>query len=174
MVNPSSGTAPLTVEFTDISSGFPSDVWYEFGDGTNNSNSTIPGPVTHTYTLPGTYTPVIHASNSISGDTGTNATITVTDGPAFTYSISDLKTVFFYDNSPGKPTQWNWYFGDGETSTEQNPVHTYPYFGTFSASLTTDGGISYATQSIVLENWSPAVNAAYEDVISGEYGGSLP
>jgi PKD repeat protein len=81
-VNISSGMAPLTVEFTDISSGFPSDVWYEFGDGTE-ANVSAPS-LTHTYTSSGMFTPVIHASNSISSDTGTNATIIVGTPPGIT------------------------------------------------------------------------------------------
>ena len=37
-------------------------------------------------------------------------------------------------------TFWNWDFGDGATSTEQSPVHTYTTAGTFSPSLTAFGG----------------------------------
>lgn len=42
----------------------------------------------------------------------------------------------FYDYSTNVPTSWNWNFGDGTTSTQQNPVHSYNSSGTFNVSLT--------------------------------------
>jgi PKD repeat protein len=49
--------------------------------------------------------------------------------------------VHFTDLSYGSPTSWLWDFGDGEHSTDQNPVHAYLVSGTFSVNLTaTNGG----------------------------------
>jgi PKD repeat protein len=45
-------------------------------------------------------------------------------------------TVTFSDFSTGEPTGWTWNFGDGGTSTEQNPVHTYTAIGTYTVTLT--------------------------------------
>ena len=45
-------------------------------------------------------------------------------------------TVSFTDQSTGSPTSWKWYFGDGNTSTEKNPVHTYNKSGRYSVTLT--------------------------------------
>ncbi|WP_292382934.1 PKD domain-containing protein [Methanoculleus sp. UBA430] len=47
-----------------------------------------------------------------------------------------LLTVQFTDTSTGDPTAWNWSFGDGATSTEQHPVHTYTAPGTYTVNLT--------------------------------------
>lgn len=44
--------------------------------------------------------------------------------------------VNFTDQSTNSPTSWQWDFGDGGTSTEQNPLHTYDNAGTFTVSLT--------------------------------------
>ncbi len=44
-------------------------------------------------------------------------------------------TVFFFDHSTKAPTSWLWRFGDGATSTQQNPMHKYGR-GTFTVSLT--------------------------------------
>jgi len=44
-------------------------------------------------------------------------------------------TVSFFDTSRNSPTTWNWDFGDGTNSTEQNPVHTYPDAGLYTVSL---------------------------------------
>ena len=45
--------------------------------------------------------------------------------------------VSFYDSSSGFPTSWNWNFGDGNTSTAQNPTHTYTLGGTYTVTLIT-------------------------------------
>ncbi len=44
--------------------------------------------------------------------------------------------VSFTDTSSGVPTSWSWNFGDGETSSTQNPTHTYDEAGTYTVSLT--------------------------------------
>ncbi|WP_405322170.1 PKD domain-containing protein [Methanobrevibacter thaueri] len=52
-------------------------------------------------------------------------------------------TVNFKDNSAGNPTSWLWDFGDGNTSTEQNPTHTYTLWGSYNVSLNvSDGDVS--------------------------------
>ena len=45
-------------------------------------------------------------------------------------------TVVFSDQSSGQPTSWNWNFGDGATSTAQNPTHVYDAIGTYTVTLT--------------------------------------
>lgn len=45
------------------------------------------------------------------------------------------QTVQFNDTSAGSPTTWNWTFGDGNTSTLQNPTNAFPEAGTYSVNL---------------------------------------
>ena len=45
-------------------------------------------------------------------------------------------TVTFLDASTNSPTTWSWTFGDGSTSIEENPSHTYTAAGTYTVSLT--------------------------------------
>ena len=47
--------------------------------------------------------------------------------------------VNFTDQSTGDITSWSWDFGDGATSTEQNPSHTYTDAGTYTVSLAVTG-----------------------------------
>jgi PKD repeat protein len=51
--------------------------------------------------------------------------------------------VTFTDESPKNPTSWTWDFGDGNGSTDQNPVHTYTSPGVYDVSLvvTDDNGV---------------------------------
>jgi hypothetical protein len=51
----------------------------------------------------------------------------------------DRRLVAFKDESIGKTTSWNWNFGDGETSTEQNPIHTYKAAGSYVVVLSVEG-----------------------------------
>jgi len=55
-----------------------------------------------------------------------------------TYGNKPL-TIRFTDLSTDNPTTWLWDFGDGATSTEQNPEHTYEQTGRYTVSLSTDG-----------------------------------
>lgn len=54
---------------------------------------------------------------------------------SFTFTITN-NIVAFTDTSSGNPTAWRWEFGDGRTSTEQNPVHQYTETGQFVVRLT--------------------------------------
>lgn len=70
-VAPSSGRAPLAVQFTDTSLGQP-DTWnWNFGDGTT---STLQNP-TKTYTQPGTYTVSLNAQNALGGSSTTRTVV---------------------------------------------------------------------------------------------------
>ena len=61
---------------------------------------------------------------------------------AFTIDVASGNkplTVTSTDNSTGDITYWYWSFGDGGSSTEQNPVHIYASAGTFTARLWVSG-----------------------------------
>jgi len=57
-------------------------------------------------------------------------------------------TVQFTDLSTGNPTSWEWDFGDGETSSEQNPAHNYISTGNFTVSLTVSDGTNESTEFV--------------------------
>jgi PKD repeat protein len=60
--------------------------------------------------------------------------------------------VSFIDTSTGNPDSWLWDFGDGATSIEQAPSHTFDVAGTYEVSLTASnaGGSDTTTQTIVV------------------------
>ena len=56
--------------------------------------------------------------------------------------------VSFTDKSTGVPTSWKWTFGDGTTSTQKSPVHTYSKAGKYTVSLTVKNAKDSSTKTI--------------------------
>ncbi|GAB6285432.1 MAG: hypothetical protein STSR0009_16330 [Methanoregula sp.] len=138
---PTTGTAPLTVTFTDLSTNAPTGWSWVFGDS-NQTNATVQNPV-HTYESAGTYTVMLNATNTGGSNITTRTDyITVTvPVPVVNFTGTPTTgtaplTVTFTDVSTNAPTSWNWTFGDGSTSLEQHPVHIYQINGTYTVSLT--------------------------------------
>lgn len=61
-----------------------------------------------------------------------------TDFIAFPVTTYSNYLISFTDLSTGGPTSWLWDFGDGTTSTEQNPTKKYNHAGIYTVSLTAD------------------------------------
>jgi len=80
--------------------------------------------------------PKFHQNNQ---NTGLYKTNIFADFIADTTNGTVPFTVHFSDSSSGNITNWQWDFGDGNSSTEQNPTHTYEVVDTFTVSLTVTG-----------------------------------
>jgi PKD repeat protein len=136
--SPASGKAPLTVTFTDTSTGTPTKWKWSFGDG---ASSTIQNPK-HKYSKAGKYTVILTVTNAKGSNTATETDyIKVIEKPVanFNSSITSGKVplnVKFTDTSTGTPVTWKWTFGDGTSSTVQNPIHKYSKAGVYTVSLT--------------------------------------
>ena len=140
--NKVSGCAPLIVNFQDLSTNNPTAWIWDFGNGVT---STAQNPVTN-FSLPGTYTVKLIARNNdgVDEEVKTNY-ITVYPSPTagFTANITTAcvpATIQFTDQTTvpagaGTITDWLWNFGDGGTSTSQNPSHTYTTAGFYTVSL---------------------------------------
>lgn len=165
--NLTDGTAPFTVNFTDSSSGQISYWNWAFGDGGTSTLQhpahTFKKPGNYTVSL------TVHlpgAAAALPGGTNTRIKtnyIVVRAQPGGTTVYLpmvlrnfDPETVYadfaaspitgrsplavqFTDQSSGPVFGWAWNFGDGGTSWEQNPAHTYANEGTYSVSLTVYG-----------------------------------
>jgi PGF-pre-PGF domain-containing protein len=159
--NVTGGTVPLTVQFTDLSQNTEYRIW-DFGDGTTS----IEQNPQHTYSTVGTYNVNLTVNNK--NDTVSKfATITVSEQPVPpVLPVADFNSnlvsgfapldVQFTDASQNA-TGWNWDFGDGYTSTEQNPEHTFFTAGTHLVSLivnNVNGTASKGTTITVIEQSS--------------------
>jgi gliding motility-associated-like protein len=161
---PLSGCAPVQVSFTDLSSGSPTSWQWDLGNG---AQSTQQNPTT-TYFNPGTYTVSLTVSNA----SGTNsitktAFITINSAPTVDFNASvtagcfPVRTQFTDLSVPGSGNivSWEWDFGDGGSSTAQNPRYVYANAGNFNVSLkvTNDRGCSKTISKIQFVRVSPGV-----------------
>ncbi|MEI9946375.1 MAG: PKD domain-containing protein [Chitinophagaceae bacterium] len=138
---PMEGCIPLTIAPTaTIVSNQPiAGYLWDFGDG---GTSTVANP-SHTYTVAGTY----NVSLTITTTGGCTQTFTLTNAvragikPVTHFSanptdVCAMTNINFTDNSTGNPDRWLWEFGDGGTSTAQNPTYAYSDTGYFTVTLT--------------------------------------
>jgi len=171
---PLSGPTPLSVTFTDTSTGSVTAWSWDFGDG---GTSTLRNPV-HTYTTVGAYTVGLTVTGPAGTDTMTKpAYIQAQETPpAPVAAFSAAPTtgtvplaVHFTDASTGVISAWSWDFGDGGASTLQNPDHSYTAAGTYTVTLTVTGpggsngmtrtGYIQAQQGSIIPHWVDVTTA---------------
>jgi len=116
--------SPVMVEFIDLSTNSPTSWFWEFEGGTP-PNSTEQNPIVN-YTTSGTYAVMLSASNS-SGDSTIIDSITVVANPQpeanFIFETNGGLVTF--SNSSIDADTYEWIFGDGNFSQNQNPQHVY-------------------------------------------------
>ncbi|MCC6799333.1 MAG: PKD domain-containing protein, partial [Anaerolineae bacterium] len=169
-VTPQQGPAPLTVTVTDTSQGDISTWTWSFGDG--SAAVTGQGPHTHTYASAGTYTIRLDVSGAGGAGTATRQVVALLPGDEVDADFSFQVTgsvpggieVCFTDTSLGQVVAWLWNFGDGSTSTDQDPCHTYAVTGNYTVTLRvtgTLGNISTGTRIVPVVTGNVAPVAAF-------------
>lgn len=133
--NASTGCLPYTVEFTDASSSNVTEWLWTF-EGGEPSTSTEENPVVM-YSNEGTY----DVSLEVTAAAGTDMTemldaIVISDVPtaSITNVVTDLTVAFTYDGDDYDSINWD--FGNGTTSTDENPTVTYDSPGTYAVTMT--------------------------------------
>src|SRR5438552_1898912 len=166
----------LTCNFTSTSSdpdGTIASYSWTFGDG---ATSTLQNP-SHSYAAGGTYTVTLRVTDNQgaqSTPTSQNVTVTPPNQPPtanFTFSCSGLTCNFTSTSSDpdGTIASYSWTFGDGATSTLQNPSHSYAAGGTYTVTLrvTDNQGaqstLTSQTVTVTAPNTAPVVNAGPDD-----------
>lgn len=156
-VSPSSGIAGQTVfSFFDQSSGGVTARTWNFGDGTV---STAQNP-THVYGAAGQYIVTLNATNGTTNAQYTAAVNVAAPTPATPPVAADFafspagpvagSAVTFIDASTGAPTQWAWNFGDGYTTNQQSPTHTYASAGAYTVTLSVSNGLTTSSRARTL------------------------
>jgi gliding motility-associated-like protein len=165
---PNSGcNAPLSVTFQNQSTptvGISAE--WNFGDGSAISTAISP---THTYTSEGVYDVTLIITVQATGCKDTlfvpEAIGIGKDGISFSLSQDLVCTgneIVFTDLTPGNVSNWQWNFGDGTTSTEQNPTHIYTVAGCYDVIFraTVNGCVATVTSPTCI-NVQDGVDGSY-------------
>lgn len=132
-------TAP-SVAFTNTSIDNFNCYFWDFGDGTT---SDFENP-THIYTSGGSFTACLTVSNPYGSNTSCME-IALPSAPEAFWSSTGDPLVTFTDLTANDPTSWSWNFGDGGSSTLQNPTHSYLANATYNVCLTASNVLGSGT-----------------------------
>lgn len=167
VANVTEGRDELTVRFTDTSAGTVTSRRWNFGDGITSSERE---PV-HTYHAPGYYNVTFTVENAWGSDSLTREGYIHVDTlrPYANFTAAPVNgdaplTVNFIDTSQYGPEEWYWTFGDGNTSTEQNTVHTYTVSGNYTVGLTVSN--DYGSTSISKTNYIHVIEPPIKTALS--------
>jgi gliding motility-associated-like protein len=166
--SPSTGCTPLTVNFS-VTTQNVAFIYYQFGDG--ELVKTTATTQSYTYTNPGFYPPSVLFEDSKGCKVpvlGKDTILVVSINPGFKTDaqlLCDRGLVQFTDTSKsnGIINSWLWDFGDGQTSTAQNPLHQYNGPGNYNVTLTvrTSNG---CTESISKTSFIKIVGSPVTDI----------
>ena len=157
-------TAPCEVVFTNASKDATSYRW-DFADGQSSSE---PSPK-HTYTVAGSYIVKLTAKGAGSSNDVTQ-TVTIKAPPTAAvaqFSIGGggctAPCAVTLTNQSQNATSYQWDFGDGQTSTEQNPQHTYTLGKTYTIKLTATGpgGSSMLSKDVSIQVPPPVADFTF-------------
>lgn len=162
------GCSPFTVQVIDTTPGAVSWLW-DFGDGTVLAGDTV----LHVYNTPGTYDfkATITTNAGCTKDTTEVGRVQVSNITAqfnFGGSLCAPDPVLFTDLSTvvgGSIVSWNWDFGDGTTSTLQNPTHIYASNGEYTVTLTVSDAIGCTQTNAQVVKYGPG-NLAFAAIDS--------
>jgi PKD repeat protein len=161
---PQTGFGPLAVQFTDQSYGNVTSYAWDFNND-GRTDSTWQNPA-HYFLSSGNFTVKL----IVRGPEGTDEEVKynfiqvlVKPKPPIAqfsrnpHSGSAPLTVQFTDRSKNNPDTYLWSFGDGGTSSEKNPLHTYHVPGTYKVKLITSneaGSSSISGYVYVINSWN--------------------
>ncbi len=165
--SPTTDMPPMTVDFTDLSTG-PITSWsWTFEEG-EPGTSTQQNPSNILFLLPGTYTVTLTVTGPGGSDTETKTGYITADDPRPVADFSAEPTsglaplsVQFTDSSTGNVTSRSWSFGDGGTSNLQNPSYVYNTPGTYTVSLTVSGPVPSIPPSNGTKTRTDYITVAY-------------
>ncbi len=174
-----SGTAPVTVNFADTSTGTIASRAWDLGDGTTSTAQSV----AKTYSAAGSYTVKLTVTNASGSSTATKTISATASAPVANFIASPTSgiaplSVTFSNSSTGTVASYSWNFGDNTTSTVQNPTKTYSNSGTYTVTMTATGpsGSSAGNRAMIdgrNQSSAPLVQATSRSRVDGGWIGML-
>jgi len=132
------GCAPVTIAFGNTSSYGTNYLW-NFGDGGVSTNEAP----NYTYYIPGTYTVSLLVTGPGGSEIAVRDTVVHVYPNASAYftanpDVVNTGDVVFYYNLSNEASIYSWDFGDGNSSVERDPLHTYQDVGSYEVTLIAD------------------------------------
>jgi gliding motility-associated-like protein len=146
----------LEYNFVNTSSGGVSYAW-DFGDASTSSVTTP----SHTYPFAGNYFITLVTIDQYGCNDTAQQNVTIYDNPVALFSYTAPPCTLFvpFENTSGNAAFYQWYFGDGSSSVDASPVHTYPASGTYTVLLIANpGGCSDSVEATLTVNRPPDVS----------------
>lgn len=140
------------IPFTDASTGGTADTYqWDFTLNAIPSSANTAGPHSVRFVNNGMHTVTLTVTNQ-GGISQYTYNVYVEETPlaVFTETYQTVQDVQFNDLSPNSPTDWQWDFGDGNTSTVQNPLHTYAADGTYNVELIASNRCGSSTRTRII------------------------
>jgi PKD repeat protein len=138
------GCVPLTVQFTNTSTPVSTVLWSFPGGAPSTSTEQNPSV---TYAFSGTYDVSLTSNNKTQIKAG-HIVAKKLPTSDYTYLVNGLSVTFY--NGATLSNSYLWDFGDGQTSTEENPTHTYINGGSITVKLTATNSCGSVTHSETL------------------------
>lgn len=154
------GYSASFVSSSTISTGSISTYQWQFGDGTSTTGLS---PLPHNYPISGSYTiKLVTTSDSLCVDSITHS-LTVNPKPtvAFTANNACVGSVVTFNNSSSSGATYLWNFGDGSSSTNQSPSHTYAVESTYTVKLIVTSAFGCSDSILLPVTIYPKPSAAF-------------
>lgn len=143
----------MDVTFTNTSLGAISSYNWNFGNGNTFNGS---NPPIQSYNSPMTYSASLTVANARGCSDTETKQLRVRETPVANFTVNSVclnipATFTDLSTSGGDPiTSYNWDFGDGATSTQQNPTHLYTSFGTYTVRQIVSNGFCSDTAQLMV------------------------
>jgi PKD repeat protein len=162
---PRSGCGPLTIQFESTSTGIVDNFLWTF-EGGNPATSTEANP-SITFDQPGNLEVSLEVSNGAGANQIIQTAIEVYPNPisTFNYSVSNLSVSFINSSEYEDSLLWN--FGDGYTSTEESPTHSYTESGDYEVILISNNDCGSDTSSQIISVLIPPIASFQASTIEG-------
>jgi len=159
---PTSGNAPLLVDFDASSSSFPANAMityaWDFGDATTGAGAMT----SHTYQQSGSFAVRLTISDGVNSDVSEIVTVTVLEGnvaPIADFTVSTsigiVPLAINFDAAissdiNGDALSYSWNFGDNQTATGVTTSYTYTTPGIYTVELLVSDGILTDSKTLVI------------------------